>query len=737
MKNTRAINVRILFVALIGIISGILFFYLVFSSVNLHKFNWYIIPFALLIVINIVCLLLKLIKSKQLWIAKINKHFVSSVAFAVMFLLGVSSMALRIVPLNNLKDYTTEVLVKCEIEDVTVKDNYCNVTIKNITIDGNKISQNASLITYYDSDTSDANMQVGDILEFKSTMRVTPLYDTKSNIVDFLYGRAYTAQVDYTDISITKGTLNLAESVRSHVHSVLQKGMNEDNSAIAYSMLFGSKEYMSKDVVNAFSYSGVAHILAVSGLHIGVLVVLISSILKKLRVNRVTNLIIVSIFLIIYCYLCNFTPSVTRASIMSIVFLLSNICGKEYDALSSLSLAAIIILLMDPLNLMSLGFQLSFLCVLSIITLSNSINRLLTKLKLPKIVCETLAISICINIVILPLCANAFEKVSLVGALANIVILPLFSIAFPLLFVFTLICSIIPPIAPVLWVPNILLHVIKVVANFFANISHATYSFYHISYLVLICAVLIILAIKYLMVSKLIKGIVCSVLGVVMCTTFAVNMISNTYGGDLVLSYQYNSNCAIVSDTESNYLIGVGNKYLSSTLKELKIRKLDYIIGYDIQTKDIDRVVEICKTYSTTKLYLPEYIDDEVVDKLKTKVDIVQTTQLNVGEYKCLMMYDASNHVIGFDMDNGKYVIVNPYNTTTQTKYLLNEYVSIKYLIANRLDIGVGYVEHVENVVLYNGNDIYDHIDLYKVNKFRLSNGWKYEFCWFKKEFKR
>ena len=111
-------------------------------------------------------------------------------------------------------------------------------------------------------------------------------------------------------------------------------------------MLFGGKQGLSDELKDMFSYSGISHILAVSGLHIGVLVSLIYYCLKKIKLNKFVKLILLATVLIFYSYLCDFTPSVCRASIMAVILCLCDLYKIQYDALSSLSIAGIIILLL-------------------------------------------------------------------------------------------------------------------------------------------------------------------------------------------------------------------------------------------------------------------------------------------------------------------------------------------------------------------------------------------------------
>jgi competence protein ComEC len=182
--------------------------------------------------------------------------------------------------------------------------------------------------------------------------------------------------------------------------------MSSENASIAYAMLFGEKDGINKNIYNIFSIAGISHILAVSGLHIGVLIAILLLILKKCKASKLVTFITISSILIMYNTICGFSNSVVRASIMAMILLGANLFGKQYDALSSLSLAGIIICLFNPFALFSVGFQLSFACVFAIITLVPTINRGFEKIKFDNAFTKTLSMSMATSVALIPFCAH-------------------------------------------------------------------------------------------------------------------------------------------------------------------------------------------------------------------------------------------------------------------------------------------------------------------------------------------
>ncbi|MEG1805945.1 MAG: ComEC/Rec2 family competence protein, partial [Clostridia bacterium] len=172
---------------------------------------------------------------------------------------------------------------------------------------------------------------------------------------------------------------------------------------------------------------------AVSGLHVGILAGVLLLILRKCKLNNIVIWLIECVFLFGYSFLCGFAPSTLRASFMLLLLQGAKCIGRRNDAFSTISLSAIIILLVKPTALFDVGFQLSYGAVLGILFLSPQIARVLSKI-LPKKVADLLGVSLAVNIGFLPMAMVHFGNVSAVFVLANLVVIPLISLFYPLYF---------------------------------------------------------------------------------------------------------------------------------------------------------------------------------------------------------------------------------------------------------------------------------------------------------------
>lgn len=179
-----------------------------------------------------------------------------------------------------------------------------------------------------------------------------------------------------------------------------------------------------------YSTSGLAHILALSGLHIGIISLFILLILFPIDIFgwRKTRYIITILLLWLYAIITGLSPSVTRSVIMATTYLIAQIIQRHHSPYNSLCLAAIIILIFDPYSIFDIGFQLSFIAVVTILIFADKINPIARKNKILYSICSICCISIAAMIGTGIVSAYYFHSLPLYFLFANIIssyILPL------------------------------------------------------------------------------------------------------------------------------------------------------------------------------------------------------------------------------------------------------------------------------------------------------------------------
>lgn len=285
----------------------------------------------------------------------------------------------------------------------------------------------------------------GNNIFFTSTIRLTPVFGS-SGINSFAYKNDYQhmALPTIDDITVIDGKMGVMDSIREYIRGMYKAHMDERYAGLAFSVLIGDRTELASDIEDNFAISGIAHVVAVSGLNTAFIMMLLLWVLSKVRANKWCKLAVVIVVLLFYALLCDMTPSVVRASLMSVFLLIGNLFGKQSDKLNSISLSGILLLLICPLYIFDLSFLLSYSGVFGIFLLYRIMQKAFAWLKWRPLV-DSVALTVAATIGSAPLIINAFGYFSIIGLLANLILVPLFGYAFMILFFMTLVALIIPP----------------------------------------------------------------------------------------------------------------------------------------------------------------------------------------------------------------------------------------------------------------------------------------------------
>jgi len=193
--------------------------------------------------------------------------------------------------------------------------------------------------------------------------------------------------------------------------------------AILETLLLGGRGRLTPETTAAMQKTGLYHLLAISGAHIGVVSFLLFGLLRALRCPKRTSYALLIGLLLLYELLVEGRASVLRAVIMSVAFLLGKLFEKDASLLNGIGASAFLLLLANPFELFELGFQLTFAATLAIILFTPRIAALLPAL--PLRIGETLAMSLAAQAGVMPLIALAFNRIIFSGLLLNFLGIPL------------------------------------------------------------------------------------------------------------------------------------------------------------------------------------------------------------------------------------------------------------------------------------------------------------------------
>lgn len=207
------------------------------------------------------------------------------------------------------------------------------------------------------------------------------------------------------------------ESFRRNLYEKFSVVLGKEKTALVMAVCFGDSGFIEKAQKEDFKKLGISHVISVSGLHMSI----VYSALEIIIGYKIALL-----FSFAYMIFTGGQASTIRAFIMIFILKISSKVYKKYDSLSSISLAAIILLLFRPFYILDIGFMLSFLCVLGIILFNVKIKKLLYKL--PATLNESFSLSLSSQIFSLPYAVFALETFSLGFLFSNLLLLPFYTL---------------------------------------------------------------------------------------------------------------------------------------------------------------------------------------------------------------------------------------------------------------------------------------------------------------------
>lgn len=198
-----------------------------------------------------------------------------------------------------------------------------------------------------------------------------------------------------------------------------------ETRAFVEGILFGNKANLDEGVYEDFKSNGTAHILAVSGLHVGIIYKIVEKLLGK--VQKISNGTISIAVLWCLGILTGWTPSVIRAVGMIYIKLYALYFDKRYDSLTAMAATALFMIAKNPYVVFNASFQMSYMAVLSIMLVMPHI---------PKVIPDFLAIILSVNVGLIPYQLLQFNTFSITSIIANIPVVYLAGITLPIIFVF-------------------------------------------------------------------------------------------------------------------------------------------------------------------------------------------------------------------------------------------------------------------------------------------------------------
>lgn len=508
------------------------------------------------------------------------------------------------------------------------------------------------------------------------------------------------------------GCLKLIYKLQEMISNKLEELIDEKNSNILKSIIYGDDTFLDSDIKNKFINIGIGHFLCVSGTHVMFLLLAYEKIMQS------KNKVILKIILLVYFYFISlFNISLLRAIIM---FFLSNI-KKKLSFIQKYVICLYIILIINPYYIFNIGVLFSFLSLLSIkifYSMVNSIvkNKMKIKNKFIIYIIDNISLTISSQILILPLQVFYFGKITIICLLSNLILG--FTLDILLFTGFSLfILFFIPGISNILiYLCNLLVNILILQVDFLESINYFTITMPKPNILFFICYYLIIIiflygkkfSILFWKKRRVIKKVLCytNIICIIFCIYWYIkimyfekyiiffnvgqgnmallhNNVTNiiidigstdkSNAGNIIVNFLKaknikNIDCIFLTHTHSDHINGI-EKLIENGIE---IKRIGYLEPYEM-SQESQELQNIIKTNKIAKLNLKEG------DKIKidgVQIDILSPLKNNYIKDEDITNANSIVYLINY---NNKNCLFMGDATKNTEKYILNKYIFFKY----------------------------------------------------------
>ena len=522
-------------------------------------------------------------------------------------------------------------------------------SIISYSINGNKLKMNIKdkeevIATYYIKTEEELvylkeNIEIGKTITLNGTLN-KPLNNTIPNTFNYkkyLYNNKIYYLFDANSYDIENDN-NLLEKAKDYL---IKRAYNSKNNEYLLVLVLGDKALISSDEYNVYQNNGTSHLLAVSGTHITVILLVLSFFLKKLK--EIPKLIIISLILLFFAFITNNAPAVNRAIYFFIINRINKLGNLKLSNIQVLFITAFILLLLDPFTIYDLGFIYSFCISLGIMFYSDKLNG--------NLFIATLKVSIIAFLFSLPISSYINYEINISSILINLIFVPWISyVVFPI----AIITFIFPLFNPIL---SILLSITNVLNNIGEFIS----IFINIPKMPLVVAIILFILFllmknnkKYLYIILIILGLI--KLSPLINSSYEVYFLDINQGDSIVVITPHKKDVVMI-DTGGKITYEVDAWKKSNKTYNLSDNTIKFLKSKGITT--IDYLITTHGDYD----HIGEAIN--IVNKIKVKNVIFNNDSYNDLELELINVLD--------DKDIKYYQNIKTLNITNNTIYFLND----------------------------------------------------------------
>ena len=537
--------------------------------------------------------------------------------------------------------------VKAEIEVINVPvkvDNYVKFTgyVKNIN--DTEVKEKVIVYVYNEKNIEENTKITFDGIKFN-------IPDSNRNFGSFDYQRYLTGKNIYFTASVDKSKITKIENLEMNLSrrlvrfsAYLERKVDETlpgRTADMFKAVFlGNDDYIDEQTIESFRESGLSHVMAVSGLHLTILVMFLSLFIKRL--NKWLRFFITTLFIILFAAIVGFPYSVIRAAVMLTMITFADCLLIEGDAITNLSLVALILIIINPNTIYDTGFVMSFSATLGILSLYTYIRSKMPE-GMPVSIKESIAITLSAQIGTLPFSVMNFGQFSVLAIISNLLV----GLLLPLIYLFGII-SVITGFSAFVNINVLLVDILIWWTKFCSSIPG---QIQHIPYNAFVILGISAFSLSFLTITAWknrrngITLIVISVFITLFGVVWQTKPVNNT---KITFINVEQSDCSLVQSGTTAFLVDCGTEYMG------KAEAVDYLLRNGIDSLDAIFISHFDTDHSGGLINILENVEASVVY-------IPDTVDVGKNQYEFLQ-YAIKNNIPVYTLKAGDKVKMNDVN---------------------------------------------------------------------------
>lgn len=620
---------------------------------------------------------------------KCKRHFIILAAISLFVSLLLSFVYFDLWFKADKRFQNEDVRIQGEVISVTKYYDSCNIEIKTHSINDKPFTRYKLKATL---DTSEEQLNPGNIIEICGKITGFEENDGGFDEKTYNYSRGFSGSlIDITALTVLNSKISepgFFSKINQTISFLIKSRADENTAGLLIALLLGDRSLLPKKLAFDIKRIGLSHMLALSGMHLAILVLGFVKLLSYIGVGKITRKFLIIPITLTYMLLTGMPVSVVRAGLMLIISSLLFIFAKSSDSLTTLCISAALIVIINPVSIFDLSFWLSALATFGIVSLSDMPEdyekKRSFKSKILDVIKSSLMVSCFAISATLLMSVFSFDGISLIAPITTL----LFSFPIELFMTFGIVLIIFGGIIPL---GTVLTKIYESIAAFSASISSLKYINISSGFLLLKISVI---AFTVAFVIFLVVKIKRKKSALALLSVFYVLLFASTPLYALKVENTNTVNYHRLEKTESFIICGEGEVSLIDednyrkntayyTLEAVKSDKLSHIDNYiicDYSYSLPEKISVILSNIKVYRLFMP-------VPENDFEENILHKTQELLEEFSVKLNFYATGEKIKFGISEFTQVFRSPYDINGSKNGFSIDFLgeSLGYISSNTL----------------------------------------------------